>query len=168
MASSLIVIAHNIRSAHNIGALLRTADGLGVDMLYFTGYSPYPIHPKDIRLPHIARKADSQIHKTALGAEKTVKWDHIPEASTLLASLRTNDYVLAGLEQAPGSSLLTEFQPPDKLALLLGSEVTGIDNDLIKLMDVILEIPMEGKKESFNVVEAATMAMYHCKYGIVN
>ena len=67
-------IAHNIRSAHNIGSLLRTADGLGIRHVYMSGYTPYPKQPNDARLPHIADKASKLIHKTALGAEMSVEW----------------------------------------------------------------------------------------------
>ncbi len=162
MSVSLIIIAHNLRSTHNVGALLRTADGLGIEKLYFTGYTPYPHFTDDERLPHISERLTHQINKTALGAQDSVVWEYAENIRPILTSLRAKGYKIAGLEQAVNSIELPAFKPPSKLAILLGSEVTGIDNDLLNLLDYCLEIPMAGKKESFNVVEAATMAMYHC------
>lgn len=162
MPISLVLIAHNIRSTHNIGSLLRTADGLGVEKIYFSGYTPYPKYEHDERLPHIANKIHNQISKTALGAEDSVAWEHFEDITNVLKALKDQDYEIAGLEQTKTSVQLPDFKPPQKLAILLGSEVTGIDHELITQMDYCLEIPMIGTKESFNVVEASTMAMYHC------
>lgn len=164
MDKSLIIIAHNIRSAHNVGALLRTADGLGVDRVFLTGYTPYPLRSNDTRLPHLAAKLDMQIHKTALNAEHSVDWDYSEDVLSIINKLRSQRYVIAGLEQTTDSELLNTFISPKKLAIIIGSEVTGIDPLLLAQTDLTLEIPMHGKKESFNVIEAASMAMYHCRY----
>ncbi|MEI6755611.1 MAG: TrmH family RNA methyltransferase, partial [bacterium] len=72
----IILIAHNLRSAHNVGSLLRTADAMGVSKVYLTGYSPYPKSENDSRLPHLALKIDKNIAKTALGAEENIDWEH--------------------------------------------------------------------------------------------
>ncbi len=167
MSKQLVIIAHNIRSTHNVGSLLRTADGLGVDHIYLTGYTPYPLVAHDERLPHISQKLTDQIHKTALGAEMSVPWSHYETAEEAIDLLRIDNYSVAGLEQTPESISLPTFHAPDRLAIVLGSEVSGIDLSLLQLVDYTLEIPMTGTKESFNVVEAATMALYHCTYGIV-
>lgn len=164
MTPSISVIAHNLRSCHNVGSLLRTCDGLGVDMVYLSGYTPYPMMAGDTRLPHIARKQHLQIHKTALGAEEAGHWQFVPDITTLLDTLRSQGVMIAALEQAVDSQSLPEFSPPNKLALLLGSEVTGLETSLFQLTDVTLEIPMFGRKESFNVVQAASMALYHCRF----
>lgn len=164
MPGSLVLIAHNIRSAHNVGALLRTCEGLGVEKLYLTGYTPYPVAPDDSRLPHIARKLDKQISKISLGAEKTMRWEYSEDIIEVLGNLKKDGFSIAGLEQHKESTPLSSFRSPEKLAILLGSEVTGIKHELLKMTDLILEIPMAGRKESFNVVEAAAMAMYHCKH----
>lgn len=161
---SLVVIAHNIRSTHNVGALLRTAEGLGVEHVYLTGYTPYPYRSGDSRLPHIAQKLHKQIHKTALGAEDTNLWLQADSVEETIGKLRNQSYVIAGLEQTPNSIMLPDFKAPEKLAIILGSEVEGMNNDLIKQADVCLEIPMFGTKESFNVVEAASMTLYHCTF----
>ncbi len=168
MSKQLILIAHNIRSVHNIGSLLRTAEGLGVTKLIFSGYTPYPRTPTDDRLPHIANKLEVQIHKTALGAEKLVAWEHADSIESALKALRDDGFVIAGLEQTPTSVPLNDYVPPDKLAVILGSEAEGMDRELLEDMDVTLEIPMFGKKESFNVVEAATMVMYHWRFSVNN
>jgi tRNA G18 (ribose-2'-O)-methylase SpoU len=164
MNREIIVIAHDIRSSHNVGSLLRTAEGLGVQHVYFTGYTPYPAGPDDTRLPHITAKLDGQIHKTALDAEKLVPWSHVEDIFSLLKQLQSDGYTIAALEQSRASTLLPDFQPPNKLALLLGREVEGIEPELLKACDITLEIPMFGRKESFNVVQAAAMCLYHCRF----
>jgi 23S rRNA (guanosine2251-2'-O)-methyltransferase len=168
MKREIIIIAHDIRSTHNVGALLRTADGLGLRHVYFTGYTPYPTAKTDERLPHIAEKLSKQIHKTALGAETMVAWSHIQNVHELLQSLKSQGYTVAALEQDPEAIPLPAYNPPQKIALLLGREVEGIDAELLRLCDVKLEIPMTGRKESFNVVQAAAMALYHCRFVPMN
>lgn len=158
------MIAHNLRSAHNVGSLLRTADALGVEKVYFTGYTPYPAHDKDKRLPHEAAKLDSQIRKTALGAERTVTWHHEADPQNVLGYLRGEGYVVCALEQSARSIGLAGFKPPAKVAILLGNEVEGIDKALLKLCGQIVEIPMSGQKESLNVVQAAAIALYHLRF----
>jgi tRNA G18 (ribose-2'-O)-methylase SpoU len=157
----LVVIAHNVRSCYNVGSLLRTAEGLGVAKVILSGYTPFPRLAQDPRLPHIADKATRQIHKTALGAEITLPWEHYGDASFALANLRASGFTLAALEQAPSALPLPSYQPPEKLALLVGREVEGVEPEILAKMDSILEIPMRGHKESFNVASAAAMALYH-------
>lgn len=157
---SIILIAHNLRSTHNVGSLLRTAEGLGVSRVYFTGYTPYPQTSGDTRLPHIASKLDKQIHKTALGAESMVTWTHLPDIAPLIQSLHGEGYTIAALEQHINAVPLPGFQTPDQLALVIGREVEGVEAEVLATCDVILEIPMVGRKESFNVVQATAMALY--------
>lgn len=156
----VILIAHNLRSAYNVGSLLRTAEGLGIEKTYLTGYSPYPKASQDSRLPHIAQKVDRQIAKTALGAEKTAVWRHLAEIAPLLAELKQAGYLVSALEQAPKSTPLPSFAPPAKIVIIVGREVEGIEPEVLDLCDIVLEIPMAGKKESFNVASAAAMALY--------
>lgn len=157
----VVVIAHDMRSTHNVGSLLRTAEGLGVLKVYFTGYTPYPKSKKDDRLPFISDKLDKQIQKTALGAQTSMPWEHIKDVAQLIDTLQTRGYSIVALEQAAKSTKLPLFKPTNKVALLLGREVEGIDASFLKLCDEIVEIPMHGHKESFNVVQAAAMALYH-------
>lgn len=156
--SEIVIIAHNIRSTHNVGAIFRTAEGFGVNKIYLTGYTPYPKTAGDTRLPHIAEKLHAQIHKTALGAELTVPFEHLEDAP--LQELRADEYRLVGLEQSPRSVLLSKYQAPKKLALLIGEEVEGIAEHLLAECEDIIEIPMKGKKESFNVSVATGIALY--------
>ncbi|MNQ03149.1 23S rRNA (guanosine-2'-O-)-methyltransferase RlmB [compost metagenome] len=156
--SELIVIAHNIRSTHNVGAIFRTSEGFGVTKIILSGYSPYPTLDHDSRLPHISRKLTDQIHKTALGAEAIVPFEY--QESPDIASLRSAGYRIVGLEQDTRSVMLQNYKRPDKIALLLGEEVEGITADMRKLCDDLIEIPMVGKKESFNVSVAAGIALY--------
>jgi len=161
----IIVIAHDIRSTHNVGSLLRTCEGLGVAHVYFTGYTPYPALPaNDTRLPHIAQKLTRQIQKTALGAEALVPWSQQGDVSTCVEQLRADGYQIIALEQTAGSVPLPVFQPAKKVALLLGREVEGIAPEVLALCDAAIEIPMFGRKESFNVVQAAAMALYHIRF----
>ncbi len=159
-----MLIAHNLRSCHNVGSLLRTADGLGITKVYLTGYTPYPKLNNDDRLPHIADKIHKQIQKTALGAEESVPSEHHNDVFTALEKLRTEGYVIAALEQSSESIDLTSWSPPKALALIVGRETEGIEPEVLVECDKILEIPMAGKKESFNVVQAAAMALFYARF----
>ena len=160
----IILIVHDIRSCHNVGSLLRTAEGLGVSIVYFTGYTPYPAKPKDTRLPHITAKLTSQISKTSLGAELSQRWQNHDDLNELLATLKNDGYSLVALEQAPNAIPLHRYKAPDKLALLIGREVEGIEPALLDQMDAVIQITMQGQKESFNVVQAAAMALYQIRF----
>jgi tRNA G18 (ribose-2'-O)-methylase SpoU len=162
--SSIVIIAHNLRSCHNVGSLLRTAEGLGIDCVYLTGYTPYPVLIKDSRLPHLAQKIERQIAKTALGAEKTQPWKQNSSVEEVVRRLRSKDYEIIALEQTANSVSLPEYRPGDKVAVILGREVEGIEPEVLILTDKAVEIPMFGQKESFNVVQAAAMTMYHCRF----
>lgn len=155
---SIIIIAHNIRSCFNIGSIFRIADGFGVDKIILSGYSPYPKTPNDKRLPHIASKMTSSIHKTALGAENSVAFEH--HEAPPIDELKRQGYVIAALEQTADSINLSSYKTPPKIALILGEEVNGVPNILLDQCDIKLEIPMLGKKESFNVSSAAAIALY--------
>lgn len=160
----IVLIANNLRSTHNVGSLLRTAEGLGIEKVYLTGYSPYPLAPKDKRLPHLARKVDKQISKTALGAQHTQKWVWTAEIGTVIEKLKARGYLIAGLEQTELSIPLQSFSPPERIAIVVGRETEGLEKEVLELTDKSLEIPMLGKKESFNVVQAAAMALYHLRF----
>lgn len=160
----LILIAHNLRSCHNVGSLLRTAEGLGVSMVVLSGYTPYPAHSNDTRLPHESIKINKQIIKTSLGAEKTIDWEHHNDITELIKKLQKDGFEIWGLEQTEKSVNLPEFAPPKKLALIIGRELEGIEENIIELCKGTVEIPMFGKKESFNVAAAAAIALYHCTF----
>jgi len=154
----VIVIAHNIRSTHNIGAIFRTCEGFGVSKIIISGYSPYPLASDDSRLPHISAKLTAQIHKSALGAENLVPFEY--QSAPDIDSLRSLGYRIVGLEQDERSVALNKYTAPEKIALIIGEEVNGIENDLRVQCDDIIEIPMVGQKESFNVSIATGIALY--------
>lgn len=154
----LIIIAHNIRSTHNIGAIFRTADGFGVEKIILSGYSPYPTVPGDTRLPHIHEKLTRQIHKSAIGAETLVPFEY--SLAPPIEMLKNEGWRIVGLEQSASAHMLTDYTPPEKIALIIGEEVHGIDKELLGLCEDIVEIPMRGKKESFNVSVATGIALY--------
>ena len=160
----IILVAHNLRSCHNVGSLLRTAEGLGVQKVILSGYTPYPMHENDRRLPHEAGKLAKQINKTALGAENLVKWEYHAEILPVLHKYKRDGYALAALEQAEDARLLPAYHPPQKIVIVLGREVEGVDPEVMAACDLALEIPMFGKKESYNVVQAAAMALFHCRF----
>lgn len=171
----IIVIAHNIRSTHNVGSIFRTCEGFGVEKLILSGYTPYPdlsaqtdapscayidgeVYRDDPRLPHIREKITTQIHKTALGAEYLVPFEYYDTLD--LGTLDIAPFRLVALEQTAGSVSLRDYHPPDHIALLLGEEVHGTDPELLAACDDIVEIPMHGQKESFNVAVATGIALY--------
>jgi tRNA G18 (ribose-2'-O)-methylase SpoU len=154
----IVVILHNIRSTHNVGSIFRTAEGLGVGKIILSGYTPYPTIPGDTRLPHIHEKLTSQIHKTALGAEQMVPFEYTDTLD--LGTLALAGYRIVALEQSPQSIVLKDYSAPKKIALLLGEEVHGIPREILEQCDDTIEIPMYGKKESFNVSVAGAIALY--------
>jgi tRNA G18 (ribose-2'-O)-methylase SpoU len=160
----IIVVAHNIRSTHNVGAIFRTSEGFGVSKIILSGYTPYPQIDNDSRLPHISRKLTDQIHKTALGAETIVPFEY--QENPDFDSLQSLGFQIVGLEQDETSVMLPDYKPPEKVALLLGEEVEGIEKSLREQCDDLIEIPMEGQKESFNVSVATGIALYGLKYNL--
>lgn len=142
----LHLIAHNIRSAENIGSLFRTCDSLGVTKLWITGYSPTPDHPR--------------VEKTALGAERTVDWEQATDVEGILRKLKEDGLRVVGLELDRRSVDLLSYEAPNRVALLLGNEVDGISPSLLDLCDDVVSIRQQGKKESLNVSVAAAIASF--------
>lgn len=164
----IVLALHNIRSTYNVGAILRTAEGLGVSRVICSGYTPW--FDKPGVLPHLASKLERQIHKSALGAEKMVPTSWASNISESLTELREDGYQILGLENnlERETVLLSDSGLPtlisDKVVLVLGEEVEGISPELYDRIDLFLEIPMEGQKESFNVSVAAGMALFRLRY----
>lgn len=165
----LMVALHNIRSCYNVGAILRTAEGFGVKDVIMTGYTPR-VHDKEL-LPHLRAKIDREIHKTALGAEDMLGKYSCDDIKSLLDNFRHDGWQIVGLENNISGVPLYKLGSPElkqalssKVILVLGEEVNGIDHSLYEIIDFFIEIPMQGKKESFNVSVAAGIAMY----GIMN
>ncbi len=139
----MIIIAHNIRSLHNVGSILRNAAAFGIEKVFLTGITATP-----------PRK---EIAKVSLGAEDLVPWEG-GEITAVIDNCRQNGYSVWGLETGESAVDITEI-PREKLALVLGSEVEGIDPETLALLDGIAEIPMD-KKRSLNVSVASGVAMY--------
>ena len=154
---ALIPVLHNIRSLYNVGAILRTCDGLGIGEVIFSGYTPYP----GKGLPHEQEKIKKQLHKTALGAEESVKWHYSENIIEELRWYRSEGWEILALEQGERTCDLAKFGRLKRKALLiLGEEVHGIPAELLAEADLCLEIPMQGIKESFNVSVAAALAFW--------
>ena len=163
----IVLVLHNIRATGNVGSILRTADGFGVFEVVFSGYTPR--YQDERVLPHLREKLNKQIEKTALGAEKTVKNYACDDIISELGNLKSEGYKIVGLENNIEDDRLRKLNDKnlklgEKVVLVLGEEVNGIDYSLYDIFDLFLEIPMRGQKESFNVSVAAGIAMY----GIMN
>jgi tRNA G18 (ribose-2'-O)-methylase SpoU len=147
------LILHNIRSVYNVGSIFRTADAAGIEKIFLTGYTPAPTD-------RFGRER-SDFSKVSLGAEKTVAREQIKNVYGAIKKLKEEGYTIAAIEQAPNSTSLFDFKATDKkLALVLGNEVRGLSKAILAKCDVVLEIPMRGKKESLNVSVAAGIAMF--------
>jgi 23S rRNA (guanosine2251-2'-O)-methyltransferase len=143
-----LAVLHNIRSLYNVGSAFRTADALGLSGLILSGYTPVPPRP--------------EITKTALGAEETVQWVHFDTIGQTLEHLRSQHYILIGIEQTDNSQLLPEFRWPEEhpVAVFFGNEVTGLDNDLLQHIHHFVEIPQFGEKHSFNISVSFGIVLY--------
>ena len=144
------VVLNNIRSLYNVGSIFRTADGVGVEKLWICGITGYP--------------PDTQISKTALGAEKKVPWEYRMDAREVLRELKTLGYQIVFLEQLAESIPYQDFQPAQPVCLVIGNEVSGVSEELISLCDKTLEIEMAGLKNSLNVAVAFGVVAYHFRH----
>ncbi|RNL84591.1 TrmH family RNA methyltransferase [Halostreptopolyspora alba] len=162
---SIVVIAHNLRSVHNVGSLLRTGEVFAIDSVHVTGFTPYPAHPGDERDPKLRDRQTRQMAKAAAGAERTMPFERHPDVFALLDALGHKGYTVAGLEIDPEAVTLTGYTPPSKVALLLGDEVSGITPELRERCDVLLRIPTYGRKEALNVSVAAGIALHSLREG---
>lgn len=142
----LHLIAHNIRSRENVGSLFRTADSLGVSKLWITGYTPAP--------------PDAKLSKVALGAEEHVSYEQVIDLQGVIQRLRVDGYKIYALELTSDAIELAQFNPPLKIALLLGTETTGIPPSLIAQCDGAIMMTQKGMKESMNVAVAAGIAAW--------
>lgn len=156
----LTLILHDLRSAHNVGAMLRSADATGVERVICTGSTPYPRLPNDTRDPVVINRNTRAIVKTALGAETAVQVEHFDDTLAIIASLRARNYAIYGLEQTPKSINLASFRPRFPAAIIVGNEVAGLPANVLAACDAVVEIAQRGTKESLNVSVAAGIAMY--------
>jgi len=147
-----IVILHDIRSTENVGAIFRTCDATGIDMIYITGYTPSPID-------RFGRKR-SDIAKASLGAEESVAWEEKKSFNILLTKLKKENYKIIALEQDPRALHYKKIKLGEKNVFIVGNEVLGINKKVLDKCDVIGEIPMKGKKESLNVSVSLGVFLY--------
>lgn len=148
-----ILILHDIRSAYNVGAIFRTADGSGVDKIYISGYTPRPIDRFG--------RTQGEIEKTSLGASLTVPWEDVSSVIELIKKLQNEGIKIVAVEQMENSIPLSSLPNYEKRAFVVGNEVDGVAKEVLELADVIVEIPMLGQKESLNVSVAAGIILYN-------
>ena len=143
----LYVICDNIRSLYNIGSIFRTSDAGGIKKIYLCGITGTPLQ--------------LGLTKVSLGAENSVVWKHQKSAGRLINNLRKKGVEIVALELLKNKRVdIKKFKPKFPLALIIGNEVEGISNHLLKKADDIIHIPMRGKKESLNVSVAYGIAIY--------
>lgn len=162
---TLRLILCDLRGAGNVGSILRTADAVGAELLYACGYTPYPRILNDDRPPHVISSNLRSIAKTALGAELTMQVKHVVDPLIAIAEAKRDGFTIIVIEQAETSLSLFDFIPSSKkLAVILGNEVEGVDQGIVTKADVVLEIPMQGQKESLGVAVAAGIALYRLRF----
>jgi tRNA G18 (ribose-2'-O)-methylase SpoU len=146
---------HNIRSVYNVGSMFRTADAMGVDHMYLSGYPPLPID-------RFGRNR-SDMNKLALGAEHSISWSHLKNIPQDIIDLKNKGAALVCVEQDSRSINFDEYQTPKNISeiiLAMGEETQGFASEILDLADSIIEIPMGGDKESLNVSVAFGVAGY--------
>jgi tRNA G18 (ribose-2'-O)-methylase SpoU len=144
----IIVVLENIRSAYNVGSVFRTADAFLIEAIFITGYSAKPPH--------------KEIKKTALGAEESVEWKYFKTAAEAIEELKNKKYKVFAVEQAEGSYKLhaESFRQNEKIAVIFGNEVTGVEQSTINICDGCIEIPQLGIKHSLNIATAAGVVLW--------
>lgn len=144
----VIAVLENVRSAYNVGSVLRTADAFLLAAVYTTGYTPHPPH--------------KQIDKTALGAHESVHCEHFADASAAITQLRQQGYTVYAVEQTDNSTMLNDLivDSNKKIAMVFGNEVSGVEAATIAICDGCVEIPQMGMKHSLNISVAAGVVLW--------
>jgi tRNA G18 (ribose-2'-O)-methylase SpoU len=145
---SVTVVLDNVRSLHNVGSVFRTADGYRFEQIFLCGITATP--------------PNAEIHKSALGAEFSMKWRFFDDAQAAILELKQNGYKILAVEQAQNSVMLNEYKidKNQKYALIFGNEVHGVQQKLIDLCDNCIELPQFGTKHSLNVSVAAGIVIW--------
>jgi 23S rRNA (guanosine2251-2'-O)-methyltransferase len=149
---SYILILPDIRSAINIGSIFRTADAVGISKIYLTGFTPRPNDQFG--------RIQSDIAKSALGAETWIPWEYKKTLAPLITSLKKDGYTVIAVEQDEKALDYRKIKTTNKVAVIMGPEVTGLTKKILDKCDYIAEIPMYGKKESLNVSVACGIALF--------
>ncbi len=144
----VIAVLENVRSAYNVGSVFRTADAFLLQGIYLTGYTCFPPH--------------KEIKKTALGAEQSVAWQHFANATEAIQVLKADGFKVYAVEQVQNSiSLATlDCKPGEKIAVVFGNEVTGVEEETLKHCEGCIEIPQLGMKHSLNIATAAGVVLW--------
>lgn len=144
----IVLVLDNIRSLHNVGSAFRTADAFLLEKIYLCGVTGSP--------------PNKEIEKTALGATKTVQWTHKRTTLEAIAELKKDGYKIISVEQAEESTKLNKFKntTTEKLALVFGNEVYGVEQDVVDKSDAVVEIPQLGSKHSFNVAVSIGIVLW--------
>jgi len=143
----VIAVLENIRSAYNVGSLFRTSDAFLLEAIYLTGYTPQPPH--------------KEIKKTALGAEDSVAWQHFADTGEAVRFLKQNNYKVYAVEQVTESVMLNEIEfSKDRIAVVFGNEVSGVEQSTLEICDGCIEIPQLGMKHSLNIASAAAVVLW--------
>ena len=143
----VIIVLDNVRSLSNIGSFFRTADAFRIGEIFLCGITACPPH--------------REIHKTALGAEDSVRWRYFDTTEDACKYLKENNYVINAVEQIENSVMLNDYVPVERSAYIFGNEVDGVDDEVLTYCDNAIEIPQEGTKHSLNVSVSAGIVMYH-------
>lgn len=149
---AIAVLLHNIRSAHNVGAIFRTADAIGVRQIVLSGYTPTPLDR--------FKRPVKEIAKTALGAELSIPWEYQKDPQAVVRRFKKMGYQIVGVEQDARSVDYKTYRFTEPTLFLVGNEVRGLSRSLCGVCDVLLEIPMRGKKESLNVAVSFGIALF--------
>lgn len=149
--SGIVLVLDNIRSAHNVGSAFRTADSFKIDKVWLCGICAVP--------------PSAEIHKSALGAEDSVDWEHVDDTMEAIDALKTEGYIIASAEQTVDSVMLDTFVPEKgkKYAIVFGNEVAGVRQDVVDASDMVLEIPQFGTKHSLNVSVSMGVILWHLR-----
>lgn len=147
--SGIVIVLDNVRSAHNVGSAFRTADSFKADKVWLCGICAVP--------------PSAEIHKSALGAEDSVAWDHVSDTMEAVERLKAEGYTIVSIEQTVNSVMLDGFRPEPgrKYALVFGNEVNGVAQDVVDESDFSLEIPQFGTKHSLNVSVTVGVILWH-------
>ena len=152
--SGIVVVLDNVRSAHNVGSAFRTADSFKADKVWLCGICAVP--------------PSAEIHKSALGAEDSVAWEHVRDTMEAVRRLKEDGYVIVSIEQTVKSVMLDTFRPQKgrKYALVFGNEVSGVAQEVVDSSDFSLEVPQYGTKHSLNVSVTVGVILWHMRYAM--
>ncbi len=151
--NEVYVFLNNIRSAHNVGSIFRTADGAGVSKIILGGYTPAPVDRFG--------RSQKEIEKTSLGAVSTVPFLICDNEEEMLKKLKEEEFTIVAVEQTKDAISLSEFKAPEKVVYIFGNEIDGVEHSLLDLVDQKVMIPMQGTKESLNVAVCAGIILFH-------